>query len=66
MSRLHEIVENHEQLGQLHAVLSYYGVNAAFVASSLLQALEQEQGQEEQQPPDQELLTDLKQLIASC
>ncbi|SDC19212.1 hypothetical protein SAMN02799630_00760 [Paenibacillus sp. UNCCL117] len=65
MSRLHDIVENHEQLGQLNAVLTHYGVNAAFVAASLLQAFEQEKENEEQPEPNQDLITDLKQLVAT-
>ncbi|MEK8126445.1 hypothetical protein WMW72_00800 [Paenibacillus filicis] len=62
MSRLHDIVENHQQLGQLTAVLTHYGVNAAFVASSLLQAFEQEA---EDEAPDQDLIADLKLLVAT-
>ncbi|WP_281885941.1 hypothetical protein [Paenibacillus sp. YYML68] len=57
MSRLHEIVENHQQLEQLNALLKHYSVNAQYVTSSLIKSFEDEEEKNE------DLLTDLKQLF---
>ena len=36
MSRLTEIIENHQNLDQLFAILKHYGVSAEFVSATLL------------------------------
>jgi hypothetical protein len=40
MSRLNEIIENHENLDQLFSIIKHYGVNAQFVADSLCKEFE--------------------------
>ncbi|AEI40086.1 hypothetical protein [Paenibacillus mucilaginosus] len=69
MSRLNEIMENHEQLEKLNALLKHYSVNAEFVTASLIEKLdclssssEEEEGEEgaAAQEPNAELLEDLK------
>lgn len=70
MSRLTEIIDNHGQMDDLVALLKYYGVNAQFVAESLLESFEQlaqeskdgEAEEEIQIAP--ELLEDLNQFSA--
>ncbi|MCZ8518111.1 MULTISPECIES: hypothetical protein [Paenibacillus] len=71
MSRLNEIMDNHQQLERLNALLKHYSVNAEFVTASLIDKLdclsssssEEEEGQEEgsaAKEPNAELIEDLK------
>ncbi|WP_426452247.1 hypothetical protein ACP26L_09370 [Paenibacillus sp. S-38] len=69
MSRLNEIMENHEQLERLNALLKHYSVNAEFVTASLIEKLdclssssEEGEGEEgaEAREPNAELIEDLK------
>lgn len=68
MSRLSEILHNHENLNQLFSILKHYGVNAEFVSQTLLQQFEN--GGEEDQDENSELqnatelIEDLKQFSA--
>jgi hypothetical protein len=78
MSRLTDIIDNHENLEQLFALLKHYGVSAEFVTASLLNELQNEEngndgqndqggGHDDSQMDDQQLqdLTDdLKQFYA--
>lgn len=41
MSRLNEIIENHENLEQLFSIIKHYGVNAQFVADSVCKEFEE-------------------------
>ena len=67
MSRLREIVENHEHLDDLCAVLKHYGVNAEFVTAAVVEALNKgsEEGEEQEQEPNADLTADLKQLFST-
>lgn len=40
MSRLNEIIDNHDNLDQLFSIIKHYGVNAQFVADSLCKEFE--------------------------
>lgn len=63
MSRLTDIMENHQNLEQLFALLKHYGVNAEFVSASLMnefEKLKEEQSEEE----TTELMEDLTQFYA--
>lgn len=75
MSRLSDIMENHENLDQLLSIIKHYGVNAEYLNTALLQRFEQEAGQneegeeteaedEEMKAIPQELIDDLKQFNA--
>jgi hypothetical protein len=74
MSRLTEIIDNHEQIDDLFALLKHYGVNAQFVAESLIESFEQiapeakeddaEDEAEGQTNLYPELLDDLKQYMS--
>lgn len=65
MSRLTEVLENHKQLDQLMAIMKHHGLNAAFLTTALLEALEQSQEEEEQAEDNkrqyEELYEDLQQ-----
>lgn len=60
MSRMNEIIENHEHLDKLATLLKHYGVNAEFVTASLIEKFEGEQ-----EETNEELVSDLKQLYAT-
>jgi hypothetical protein len=47
MSRLNEIIENHDNLDHLFSIIKHYGVNAQFVADSLCKEFEGRCGQGE-------------------
>jgi len=48
MSRLTEIIDNHNNLEQLFALLRHYGVNAEFVSASLLNEFAKTKKEEEE------------------
>ena len=58
MSRLNEVVENHENLDKLNIILKHYGVSAEFVAHTLAEGF----GQDKELP--KELIEDMKQFCA--
>ncbi|MBD2862181.1 hypothetical protein [Paenibacillus oceani] len=73
MSRLSEIIENHKNLDDLLSIFKHYGLNAQFVAASVVEQIDQTAGQTphdgtptaagtEPYPPD--LIEDLKQYFA--
>lgn len=74
MSRLSEIIENHKNLDDLFSIFKHYGVNAQFVAASVVEQFDQAAGEAPQNggtptdtetepyPPD--LIEDLKQYFA--
>jgi hypothetical protein len=66
MSRLHEIMENHENLEQLFALLKHYGVNAEFVSASLMNEFDKLKAEqsEESEEDTTELIEDLNQFYA--
>lgn len=47
MSRLNEIIDNHDNLDQLFSIIKHYGVNAQFVADSLCKEFENRCGSED-------------------
>jgi sulfur relay (sulfurtransferase) DsrF/TusC family protein len=63
MSRLTEIMENHDNLEQLFALMKHYGVNAEFVSASLLNEFEKLK-EEEAEEETTELMEDLTQFYA--
>ncbi|RIX50325.1 hypothetical protein D3P08_21000 [Paenibacillus nanensis] len=69
MSRLHEIIDNHQNLDQLFAIMKHYGVNAEFISSALVTQFEETMEQnsddsEETATYSQALVDDLKQFNA--
>lgn len=69
MSRLTEIVDNHENLDQLFAILKHYGVNAEFITAALLNEFERlnedsEEDEKEEKEDTAELFEDLAQFYA--
>ena len=62
MSRLTEIMENHENLDQLFALLRHYGVSAEFITASLLAEFQNQKDDSDDQAKD--LLEDLNQFNA--
>lgn len=46
MSRLTEIIENHQNLEHLFAILKHYGVSAEFVSATLLNEFRQLQSEQ--------------------
>lgn len=60
MSRMNQIIENHEHLEKLAALLKHYSVNAEFITASLIEKFEGEQ-----EEANEELVSDLKQLFAT-
>ncbi|CAM4346651.1 hypothetical protein L1N85_22015 [Paenibacillus alkaliterrae] len=74
MSRLADIIENHQNLDQLFAIIKHHGVNAEYISIALIQQFEQasengDGGTEDKDTEDnkdysQELIDDLKQFCA--
>ncbi|WP_438444232.1 hypothetical protein [Gorillibacterium sp. sgz5001074] len=73
MSRLNEIIDNHDNLDQLFSIIKHYGVNAQFVADSLCKEFQsrcesedaKESGDSEaDQAFAQDIVEDLKQFTA--
>ncbi|TVY00273.1 hypothetical protein [Paenibacillus cremeus] len=64
MSRLNELLENHEQLDKLVNVLKHYSVNAEFVTASLIEKFGNSE-EDDEQGSNEELISDLKQLYAT-
>lgn len=73
MSRLNEIIDNHQNLDQLFSIIRHYGVSAEFVSDALLKHFEERiegEGDEEQQDSEEdkaymaEIIDDLKQFTA--
>jgi len=74
MSRLSEIIENHKNLDELFSIFKHYGVNAQFVAASVVEQFDKAAGEAPQNggpqndtetepyPPD--FIEDLKQYFA--
>lgn len=63
MSRLTDIMDNHQNLEQLFALLKHYGVNAEFVTASLMNEFEKLK-EEESEEETTELMEDLTQFYA--
>lgn len=67
MSRVNEIIENHESLNQLFSIIKHYGVNAEFVTNALLEQFKQNQENENsddtKESSTKELIEDLTQFI---
>lgn len=69
MSRLSEIIDNHQNLDQLFSIMKHYGVNAEFISTALVTQFEEQMEQsedesEESAPYSQALIDDLKQFCA--
>lgn len=70
MSRLSEIIENHNNLDGLMSILKHYGVNAQFVAASVIEQFDTMAGEESENKDNDDgnenadLLDDLKQYYA--
>jgi len=70
MSRLSEIIENHNNLDSLISILKHYGVNAQFVAASVIEQFDIMAGEESENKENDDgndnadLLDDLKQYYA--
>ncbi|MDF2925016.1 MAG: hypothetical protein K0R57_3930 [Paenibacillaceae bacterium] len=68
MSRVNDIIENHDNLEQLFSIIKHYGVNAQFVTESLQKEFECRCGKGEEEQADlayaKELVEDLKQFSA--
>lgn len=70
MSRLSEIIDNHQNLDQLFSIMKHYGVNAEFISTALVTQFEEAQEQsddeesEDTAPYSQALIDDLKQFCA--
>lgn len=68
MSRLADIVENHERLDELTGLFKHHGVNAEFVAEALVNRLERDAGTSGDPSTEtvglKELLEDLQQFRA--
>lgn len=73
MSRLNEIIDNHDNLDQLFSIIKHYGVNAQFVADSLCKEFENRCGENSDQEHQEskadqafakEIVEDLKQFNA--
>jgi hypothetical protein len=54
MSRLNEIIENHDNLDQLFSIIKHYGVNAQFVSDSLCKEFEARCGAKEGEESEDE------------
>ncbi|MFE5324277.1 hypothetical protein ACFQ88_37070 [Paenibacillus sp. NPDC056579] len=71
MSHLSEIIDNHENLDGLFAIIKHYGVSAEFVTDALVQRFEQiqkddssESNSEEETAYCEEILDSLNQYYA--
>jgi hypothetical protein len=68
MSRLAEIIDNHEHLDQLFSLMKHYGVNAEFIAAAVIEQFQngEEKGAEgeENKTEQNDLVNDLKQFCA--
>lgn len=65
MSRLIEIIENHNKLDDLIAIIKHHGVNAQFIADALLQTFEKDPTEEDSDEANYKLLVeDIKQYQA--
>lgn len=77
MSRLAEIIDNHQNLDQFFSIIKHYGVSAEYICTALIQQFEQkseqtdgdkeaskEESKEESKEYPQELVDDLKQFYA--
>lgn len=56
MSRVNDIIENHEHLEKLNAILKHYSVNAEFITAKLINNFNEEEGNDQYQ----DLIEDLK------
>lgn len=71
MSRLTDIIENHQNLDQFFSIIKHYGVSAEFLSQALINQFESqseeeeaEEGADDSSDCSQELLNDLKQFCA--
>lgn len=72
MSRLNEIIDNHDNLDQLFSIIKHYGVNAQFVSDALYTHFESRSGDGGNESGDstedkaiaKEIMEDLKQFSA--
>ena len=70
MSRLSEIIDNHQNLDQLFSIIKHYGVNAEYISTALVKQFEESMEQSEDEsdedsaPYSQALIDDLKQFCA--
>ncbi len=69
MSRLNDIIDNHQNLDQLFSIMKHYGVNAEYITAGLLEQFKQEaeseeEGQAEGEDSRQDLIDDLKHFYA--
>jgi len=61
MSRLSEIIDNHDKLNRLYSILKHYGVSAQFVTTSVIEKFESIADEEQNNEMDTtDLLEDLK------
>lgn len=70
MSRLTDIIENHQNLDQLFAIIKHYGVSTEYICTALILQFEQKSDQSDENTEvddeeySQELVDDLKQFRA--
>jgi hypothetical protein len=68
LSRLNEIIQNHENMEQLYSIIKHHGVNAEFVSLALLEQLKQNNPDENSEENNDEnatlLIEDLTQYNA--
>lgn len=73
MSRLADIIDNHQNLDQFFSIIKHYGVSAEYISTALIQQFEQiseqtdgdkEASKEDSKEYPQELIDDLKQFYA--
>ncbi|MFD2612224.1 hypothetical protein [Paenibacillus gansuensis] len=67
MSRLSEIIDNHDHLEDLFALVKHYGVSAEFVAHAMMDEFEhqkKEENEEMEQEATHQLMEDLQQFCS--
>lgn len=73
MSRLAEIIDNHQNLDDFFSIIKHYGVSAEYLSKSIIRQIESEsegneenseENSEENTAYSQELVDDLKQFCA--
>ena len=70
MSRLSDIIDNHQNLDQLFSIFKHYGISAEFISAALIEQLDQvlnkdeDNGEEADLADHEALLNDMKQYYA--
>lgn len=65
MSRLNEIIDNHQNLDQLLSIVKHYGVSAEYVSAALIGQLnkESEESEEAEESEDEASAGEKEQLV---